>query len=180
MATSFGLVPGAITRVPRLQPASEVPVERENARFVESALVALVGSIRASRVQIVKDLADLENRASGALDLAVRLREAVEAGGLACPESRVSHRVASRSRRERPARSGGGCSPVDRALGRRYGRGGIRGRLLRRWPAPVGRFAGGSVSRSSLHLRRWRRLGVCAVERFSARSATACCGGHLT
>ena len=90
MATSFRLVPGAVTRVSRLRPASEVSVERENARFLESALVALVGSIRASRVQVLKDLADLEDRASGALDLAVRVREAVEAGGLASPESRVS------------------------------------------------------------------------------------------
>ena len=65
-------------------------IERENARFLESALVALVSSIRASRVQVLKDLADLEARASGALDLAVRVREAVEAGGLASSESRVS------------------------------------------------------------------------------------------
>ena len=90
MATSFRLVPGAVTRGPRLQPASEVSVERENVRFLESALVALVGSIRASRVQVLKDLADLEARAYGALDLAVRVREAVEAGGLASPESRAS------------------------------------------------------------------------------------------
>ena len=52
-----------------MRPASEVSVEREKARFLESALVAPVGSIRASRVQVLKDLADLEDRASGALDL---------------------------------------------------------------------------------------------------------------
>ena len=90
MATSFRLVPGAVTRVPRLQLASEVSVERENARFLESALVALAGSIRASCVQVLQDLADLEGRASGALALAVRVREAVEAGALASPEWRVS------------------------------------------------------------------------------------------
>ena len=90
MATSFRLVLGTVTRVPPLRPASEVSVERANARFLESALVALVGSIRASRVEVLKDLAHLEDRASGALDLAVRVREAVEAGGLASPESRAS------------------------------------------------------------------------------------------
>ena len=90
MGTSFRLVPGAVKRLPRLRPPSEVSVERENARFLESALVALVGSIRASRVEVLRDLADLEGRASGALDLAVRVRQAVEAGGLASPESRVS------------------------------------------------------------------------------------------
>ena len=90
MATSFRLAPGAVAPVPPLQPASEASVERRNARFLESALVALVGSIGASRVQILKDLADMEHRASGALDLTVRLRQVVEAGGLASRESRVS------------------------------------------------------------------------------------------
>lgn len=90
MATSFRLVPGAVAPMRPLQPASEGSVERRNARFLESALVALVGSIGASRVQILKDLADMEHRASVALDLAVRLRQVVEAGGLVSRESRVS------------------------------------------------------------------------------------------
>ena len=90
MATSFRFVPGAVAPVPPLQPASEASVERRNARFLESALVALVGSIGASRVQILKDLADMEHRASVALDLAVRLRQVVEAGGLASDASRAS------------------------------------------------------------------------------------------
>ena len=89
MPTSFPPVPGAVTGVPLLQPLPEVSVERRNVRFLESALVALVGSIGASRVQVLKDLADLEDRASAALDVAVRVREAVEAGGLASRESRV-------------------------------------------------------------------------------------------
>ena len=89
MRTSFRSVPGAVTRVPLLQPLPDVSVERRNVRFVESALVALVGSIRASRVQLLKDLGDLEDRASAALDAAVHVREAVEAGGLASGESRV-------------------------------------------------------------------------------------------
>ena len=89
MRTSFRPVPGAVTQVPLLQPLPDVSVERRNVRFVESALVALVGSIGASRVQVLKDLADLEARASAALDAAVRVREAVEAGGLASRESRV-------------------------------------------------------------------------------------------
>ena len=38
----------------------------------------------------MKDLADLEDRASGALDVAARVRGAVEAGGLASDESRAS------------------------------------------------------------------------------------------
>lgn len=77
METSIRLVTGAVTWAPRSRPTPEVSVERENARFLESALVALVGSIRASRVQVLKDLADLEDRATGALDLAVRVREAM-------------------------------------------------------------------------------------------------------
>ena len=89
MATSFRLVPGPVPAAARPRPATEVSIERENTRFLESALVALVGSIKASRVQVLKDLADLEARASGALDVAVRVRQAVEAGGLALPESRA-------------------------------------------------------------------------------------------
>lgn len=84
------MVPEAVTRASRPQPASEVSVEWENVRVLESALVALVGSIRASRVHVLKDLADLEDRASCALDVAARVREAVETGGLASCESRAS------------------------------------------------------------------------------------------
>ena len=90
MATSFRLVHGAVSRLPRQQPASDVSVERENARFLESALVALVGSIKASRVPVLKHLADLEDRESGALDLAVRVPQAIEAGGLLSRESWAS------------------------------------------------------------------------------------------
>lgn len=90
MATPFSLVPGAVASAPCPRPASAHSVERENLRFLESALAALAGTVRASRVQILKDLADLEDRASGALDLAVRLRQVVDAGGLASRESRVS------------------------------------------------------------------------------------------
>ena len=90
MAASFRLVHGPAPAAARPRPAPEVSIERENARFLESALVALVGSIRATRVQVLKDLVDLEARASGALDLAERVREAIEAGGLASPESRAS------------------------------------------------------------------------------------------
>ena len=87
MATSFRLVPGPVPAAARPRPAAEVSVERENARFLESTLVALLGSVSASRVQVVKDFADLERRASSALDVAVRVREAVEAGGPASRES---------------------------------------------------------------------------------------------
>ena len=52
--------------------------------------MALVGSIKASRVPVLKDLADLEDRASGALDLAVRVPQAIEAGGLLSRESWAS------------------------------------------------------------------------------------------
>ena len=90
MATRLRSVPGPPAPRSPSHPASEVSVERWNLRFIESALVALVGSIGASRVQILKDLADMEDRASAALELAVRLRQVVEAGGLASRESRVS------------------------------------------------------------------------------------------
>ena len=88
MPTSFRLLPGAATRPPR--PLSDVSVERENVRFVESALVALLGALRASRVEVLQDLAALEDRASRALDIAVRVRRGLEAGSLSSRESWAS------------------------------------------------------------------------------------------
>ena len=87
MATSFRLVPGPVPAAARPRPAPEVSIEHENARFLESTLVALVGSIRASRVRVLKDFADLERRASSAFDVAVSVRETIEAGA---PDSRGS------------------------------------------------------------------------------------------
>ena len=54
------------------------------------ALAALACTVRASRVRILTDLADLERRAADALAAAGRVRGAVEAGGLASRESRAS------------------------------------------------------------------------------------------
>lgn len=90
MAPSFRLLAGGRPAAVRRRPLPAVSVERENALFVESALVALAAAARASRVQILRDLADLEDRAVGALDVAVRLREAVEAGALESGASRAS------------------------------------------------------------------------------------------
>ena len=90
MATSLRSVRVPVTGPPRQRPPSDLSVERENVRFLESALVALVGSIQVSRVQVLQDLADLEDRASRALDVAVRVRRAVEAGGLSSRESWAS------------------------------------------------------------------------------------------
>ena len=90
MPTLLRSVPGAATRPPRQRPLSDVSIERENVGFVEASLVALLGTIRASRVEVFRDLATLEERASRALDLAVRVRRAVEAGGLSSRESRAS------------------------------------------------------------------------------------------
>ena len=85
MATPFvRSVPGAVAPA-----VSARPVELENLRFLEAALAALVCTVRASRVRILTDLADLEHRASGALAAAERVRGAVEAGGLASRGSRA-------------------------------------------------------------------------------------------
>lgn len=88
MATPFRLAPGAVGSAPR--PASTHSVERENVRFLESALAALAGTVRASRVQTLTDLADLERRTVDALALAVRVRNDVETGGLESSGSRAS------------------------------------------------------------------------------------------
>lgn len=90
MAPSFRLLAGGRPAAVRPRPLPAASVERENTRFVESALVALAAAVRASRVQILRDLTDLEDRAVGALDVAVRLREAVEAGALESGASRAS------------------------------------------------------------------------------------------
>ena len=90
MAPSFRLLAGGRPAAVRRRSLPAVSVERENTLFVESALVALVAAVRASRVQILRDLADLEDRAASALEVAVRVREAVEAGALASDASRAS------------------------------------------------------------------------------------------
>ena len=90
MATPFSLVPGVVASAPRPRPASAHSVERENLRFLESALAALAGTVRASRVQTLTDLADLERRTVDALALAVRVRNDLEAGGLESHGSRES------------------------------------------------------------------------------------------
>lgn len=93
MATPFRLVPGAVGSAPRPRPASAHSVERENLRFLESALATLAGTVRASRVQTLTDLADLERRTVDALAVAVRVRNDLEAGG---PESSGSRASAER------------------------------------------------------------------------------------
>ena len=91
MRTPFSLVPGGgVGSAPRPRPASAYSVERENLRFLESALAALAGTVRASRVQTLTDLADLERRTVDALALAARVRHHLETGGLESPASRVS------------------------------------------------------------------------------------------
>ena len=45
MGVSSRLVPGPVPAAARPRPAGEVSVERENARFLESTLVALLGSV---------------------------------------------------------------------------------------------------------------------------------------
>ena len=90
MPTSFRSLAGGPPAVVRRRPLPAASVERENALFIESALVALVATVRASRVHILTDLFDLEDRAVGALDIAVRVREAIEAGALASGASRAS------------------------------------------------------------------------------------------
>ena len=54
MPISFCLVPGPVPAAARPRPAVEVSVERENARFLESTVAALVGSVRVSRVQVIR------------------------------------------------------------------------------------------------------------------------------
>ena len=90
MPVSSGSVSGFSAGAPRPRPAPAGSAERENALFVESALVALVAAVRASRVQILSDLADIEDRAAGALDAAAAVRGALEAGAPASRESRAS------------------------------------------------------------------------------------------
>ena len=90
MAMPSGSVSGPSAGAPRLRLVSGASVERDNARFLESAMLALLGSIGASRVQVLKDYADLEDRARRALDLAGRVRGAVEAGGSAAGAPRAS------------------------------------------------------------------------------------------
>lgn len=90
MATPFRLVPGGVGSESRPRPASAHSVEHENVRFLESALAALAGTVRASRVQTLTDLADLERRTVDALALVVRVRNDLETGGLESSRSRAS------------------------------------------------------------------------------------------
>lgn len=90
MRTPFTLVPGGVGSAPRPRPASAYSVERKNLRFLESALAALAGTVRASRVQTLTDLADLERRTVDALALAARVRSDLQTGGLESSGSRAS------------------------------------------------------------------------------------------
>ena len=90
MATPFRLVPRVAAPPPRPRPASAHSVERANVHYVESALAALAGTVRASRIRVLTDLADLERRALDGFAAAERVRGAVEAGGLESPGSRAS------------------------------------------------------------------------------------------